>query len=98
MLADRVNESSKREPCSREVDPRDHRFNARLALFEEAGDVGGQGWAHLGISETWAEEDYRRVLEYQRLAHQSLAQAGQTVGRSLGPTELGLPAHGGRGL
>ena len=54
-----------------------------LALFEESGDVGGQGWAHLGISETWAHEDYQHVLEYQRRAYELLAEAGQTVGRAL---------------
>jgi tetratricopeptide (TPR) repeat protein len=54
-----------------------------LALFEESGDIGGQGWAHLGIAETWADEDYRHVLEDQRLAYQLLSEAGQTVGRSL---------------
>src|SRR5262245_17273936 len=54
-----------------------------LALFKEAGDVAGQGSAHLGISETWADEDYRHVLEYQERAYELLSQAGQTVGRSL---------------
>jgi hypothetical protein len=38
---------------------------------------------HLGISETWAHEDYQHVLEYQRRAYELLAEAGQTVGRAL---------------
>jgi tetratricopeptide (TPR) repeat protein len=54
-----------------------------LALFEEAGDLAGQGWAHLGISETWADEDYRHVVEYQERAYALLSEAGQNVGRSL---------------
>jgi class 3 adenylate cyclase/tetratricopeptide (TPR) repeat protein len=54
-----------------------------LALFEESGDIGGQGWALLGISETWADEDYRHVLDYQGLAYELLSAADQTVGRIL---------------
>ncbi len=59
-----------------------------LALFEEAGDVGGQGWAHLGISETWADEDYRHELEYLGRAYDLLTTAGQSVGRSVVAQDL----------
>lgn len=52
-----------------------------LALFEEAHDMGGQGWAHWMISETWADEDYRQELEELRLAYELFSVAGRTVGR-----------------
>jgi class 3 adenylate cyclase/tetratricopeptide (TPR) repeat protein len=54
-----------------------------LALFEEAGDLGGQGWAHLYLAETWTDEDYGLVLAYQRQAYELLSKAGQVVGRSI---------------
>ena len=59
-----------------------------LALFEESGDLGGQGWAHLGISETWAEEDYRHELDYLRRAYELLKRAGQISGVSIVAQDL----------
>jgi class 3 adenylate cyclase/tetratricopeptide (TPR) repeat protein len=69
-----------------------------LALFQECGDVGGQGWAHLRISDTWADEDYRQELEELRLAYELLTTAGQTVGQSLVAQDLAflLTVVGGR--
>lgn len=54
-----------------------------LALFEESGDLGGQGWAHFGISETWADEDYRQELDYLRRAYDLFKRAGQNAGASI---------------
>ena len=59
-----------------------------LALFQESGDVGGQGWARLWISDTWADEDYRQELGELRLAYDLLSAAGETVGRSLVAQDL----------
>ena len=59
-----------------------------LALFEEAGDIGGQGWAHLWISENWADEDYGHELEYLRRAYDLFTRAGQAVGRSVVAQDL----------
>jgi tetratricopeptide (TPR) repeat protein len=59
-----------------------------LALFEEVGDIAGQGWTHLGISETWAQEDYPLELEYLRKAYALLSEAGQTAGLSVVAQDL----------
>jgi tetratricopeptide (TPR) repeat protein len=69
-----------------------------LALFEESGDTGGQGWAHRMISETWADEDYRQELDELRLAYALLSAAGETVGWSSAAQDLAylLTVVGGR--
>jgi tetratricopeptide (TPR) repeat protein len=69
-----------------------------LALFEESGDAGGQGWAHRMISETWADEDYRQELDELRLAYALLSAAGETVGWSIVAQDLAylLTVVGGR--
>ncbi len=59
-----------------------------LALFEDIGDVPGQGWAYLRVSETWMEEDYRHGLEYLRQAYEVLRRTGDVWGRSLVAQDL----------
>jgi class 3 adenylate cyclase/tetratricopeptide (TPR) repeat protein len=59
-----------------------------LALFQESGDVGGQGWVRLWISDTWADEDYSQELGELRLAYDLLSTAGENVGRSLVAQDL----------
>ena len=59
-----------------------------LALFQDIGDVPGQGWAYLRVSETWMEEDYRHGLEYLRQAYEILRQTGDVWGRSLVAQDL----------
>ena len=59
-----------------------------LALFQDIGDVPGQGWAYLRVSETWMEEDYRQGLEYLRRAYEVLARTGDLWGRSMVAQDL----------
>jgi class 3 adenylate cyclase/tetratricopeptide (TPR) repeat protein len=59
-----------------------------LALFEDIGDVPGQGWAYLRVSETWMEEDYRQGLEYLRRAYEVLARTGDLWGRTMVAQDL----------
>ena len=59
-----------------------------LALFQDIGDIPGQGWAYLRVSETWMEEDYRHGLEYLRQAYEILRQTGDVGGRSLVAQDL----------
>jgi class 3 adenylate cyclase/tetratricopeptide (TPR) repeat protein len=54
-----------------------------LARFEMQGDLSGQGLALHRLAETWATQDYPRVLEYMRMAFERFADANDRIGRAM---------------